>query len=122
MMTFLYRPLLILALALPPLAAQLTRLELGRTVEAEWAAGQSHQYVVTMRAGQFARIVVSQPDFATVMKLSEPSQEGAPLELHWPGALLRPEPLSWIAKTAGDFQMELKLARPAATGKYSTTL
>ena len=122
MLTFLHRPLLILALALPPLGAQPTRLELGKTVEAELGAAQTHQYVVTMRAGQFARIVVSRPDFATVMKLSEPSPEGTPLELHWPGASSRPEPLSWIAKTAGDFQMELKPAGQAAAGKYSITL
>ena len=110
MMTFLHRPLLILALALPPLGAQPTRLELGKTVEAELSGGKSHQYVVTMRAGQFARIIVSLPGVETVVRLSEPSQKGAPLELHWPGASSSPEPLCWIARTAGGFRLELKPA------------
>lgn len=120
-MKFLNCTLLILALG-ARLGAQPTRLELGKTVEAELAGGQSHQYVVAMSAGQFIQVVVSRPSFATVVRLSVPSQEGPLMELHWPGASLRPEPLSWIAKTNGDFQVELKPAGQAVIGKYSITL
>ncbi len=132
-MTFLHRALLILALT-ARLGAQPTRLELGKTVEAELAGGQTHQYVVTMSAGQFARIVVSlnKTSFMGLpldahgteepleLRLSEPSQEGASLALHWPRASL-PKSLFWVAKITGTFRVELTAGRLAAD-KYLITL
>ena len=123
MMTFLHRPLLILALALPPLGAQPTRLELGKTVEAELGAGQTHQYVVTMSEGQFARVVVSRPGFDTVLRLSRAAGPEKLLELHWPGAAQRPAALRWIAKSAGEYLVELTTNTEDVTaGKYDIRL
>ena len=121
-MTFLHRPLLILALALPPLGAQPTRLELGKTVQAELGAGQTHQYTLTMGAGQFARIIVSLPRVATVMRISKSSQTQAPLALHWPGVAQSPAPLCLIARSTGEFRVELTAPLQLTSEKYSVTL
>ena len=123
MMTFLHRPLFILALALPPLGAQPTRLELGKTVEAELGAGQTHQYTVRLSEGQFMRVVVSRPGFATVMRFSAVAGAEKLLELHWPAAAQRPEPLCWIARTAGEYRVELSASEQGGgAAKYTITL
>src|SRR5271166_3894794 len=78
-------------------------LELGKKVQAELAGGQSHQYAMTASAGQYVCIVVSRPESATVIRLSEPAKKDNLLELHWPGSSQRPESLCWVAKVSGEY-------------------
>jgi len=112
-------------LVAPALTAQTNpvALELGKPVQAELAAGQSNQYSIEVKAGQFVRVEVSQPESATVIRLSEPAKKDNLLELHWPGSSQRTESLCWIAKVAGGYHIEFAPAAPiAAADKYEITL
>jgi hypothetical protein len=101
----------------PVLSAQTNpeALELGKTVRAELAGGQSHRYAITASDGQFMRIVFSRPGFGILIRLSEAAAKENLLELQWPaGAQGRLEPFYWIAKASGEYRIELVAAEQAA--------
>lgn len=98
-------------------------LELGKTISGELAGGQSHHYAITLSAGQYMRIVVSVPGFATVIRLSEPAGRQDQLELHLPSASQQQEPVCLIAKVSGDYRIEFAASEKAAVAdKYAITL
>jgi CHAT domain-containing protein/uncharacterized protein HemY len=98
-------------------------LELGKTIAGELAEGRSDRFTVNARAGQFLRVVVLQPDVATVVRLTEPRRKETLVELHWPGNAQRREPLYWIAKDSGNYSIELvRTGQIAAYSKYEITL
>src|SRR6185436_19110082 len=49
----------VLAQIAPPPAAEVTELELGKTVERQLAGGQSHEFRVTLQAGQYANFLLA---------------------------------------------------------------
>lgn len=123
-MNYLLSPLLMLALgslvkAQPPIPS---RLEIGKTQQSEMSDGKPRRYQVNLQAGQYMRIGVSRPSFATVIRLFGPSEAAALLEFHWPAAPQVREPLSWIAGSSGRYTIEYAPGvQTGATGAYSIT-
>jgi CHAT domain-containing protein/uncharacterized protein HemY len=98
-------------------------LELGKTISGQFTPGQTDHYSVAVKAGQFFRVTISRPGFSTVVRLAEPGEKANVVELHWPGALHRREPLCWIAKAGGEYRIEFGAAgQVAADNNYEITL
>ena len=98
-------------------------LELGKTLTGELAGGQSRQYTITAGSGQFLRVVVSRPGFATIMRLRGPVGQATLVELHWPETSSQRQSLRWIAKPAGRYRVELTAdIQSAATEPYENKL
>ena len=111
-------PLLIPFLAMQ-LSAQPTvsrSLGLDERVTETFVSGRPHTYSITLAAGQYVRVVVSRPTFSTVVNLKGPGPPTGLLELHWPAAPQVSEPIQWIAKKAGLYEIQLAPAIAAVPG------
>jgi CHAT domain-containing protein len=98
------------------------QLELGKPIERELAGGQSHSYQVTLSAGQYINVVVEQRGIDVVVALFAP--DGKKLfEVNSPNGLQGPEPLDWIAETAGVYRLEVRSSRKdVKPGRYEARL
>ena len=81
------------ALAQTPVA-----LELGKSVSAELAGGQTHQYMVSAEAGQFLRVNVLRPAISTTVRLLGPADQSKLVEVNWPNGAMEPNTLCRIAR------------------------
>ena len=106
------------ALAQTPVA-----LELGKSVSAELAGGQTHQYMVTAKVGQFLRVNVIRPAISTTVRLLDPADQSKLIEVQWPSAAMEPNTLCWIARTTGEYRVEFAAAsKTGAASKYEIKL
>ena len=124
-MRFLHSWLLGMAFTLQLFSQQrnFTNLKPGMTRKAELVSGQPQSYTFKLKSGQYLRLGIFRPSFATVARLWGPSQPGPLFELHWPGAPQVREPLYWIAAKSGVYRFELAVAgQTPLTGAYSITL
>jgi len=105
------------------LFAQTTRLELGKPVPGELTSGRLQQYTIAADVGQFLRVVVSRPGFATAVRLTDPDGKASVVELHWPRASQQREPLCWIARVSGTYRIEFATTEQLAVPfKYEIAL
>jgi CHAT domain-containing protein/tetratricopeptide (TPR) repeat protein len=105
------------------LRAQTTRLDLGKTITSELKSGRSEQFTIVADAGQFLRVVVSRPAFATVIRLTEPGGKASALELHLPRTSEQREPLCWIANVTGEYRIDFTATEQITpANKYEITL
>ena len=88
----------------------LSHLRAGKPVRGRLAGGESHAYGITLNAGQYAHIVIEPPGFATTLRLRAPNDEATLVELNLPEDERRPEPLSWVAETSGEYTLEVAAA------------
>ncbi len=98
------------------------RLEQAKPIERELKGGEVHAYTFKPEAGQFAGIVVDQRGIDVVVALFAPDGKQL-IEVDSPNGTKGPEPVSLIAKTTGDYRVEIRsLEKTAATGRYEIKL
>ena len=95
------------------------RLELGKVTRVELADGQSHSYVLTIQAGQFVRVVVSQQERVFVLRLLSMDGSATFLDLDLRGLLARREVVCWIAGASGQYRLELSVPGKTAAAQVA---
>jgi CHAT domain-containing protein len=97
-------------------------LELHRPIEREISANETHSYMLTMSAGQYAKFVARQQGIGIMLKLSYASGEKI-VEADTNGEAQGDEPLSSIAELAATYRLEVRASnRTAANGRYEIRL
>lgn len=97
------------------------KLHPGKTAGGEISGGDSRIFTIQLKSGEFARVMVWQPRFPTILRLRGP--DGAPLtELNLPGAAQKAEPLVLIAERAGEYRLELTAGRVDDRDRYRIEL
>ena len=97
-------------------------LKAGEPVERELAGGGNHKYQIALSAGQLLRVVADQRGIDVVVALFGPDGKQL-LEVDSPNGTNGPEPLTWIAETAGVYRIEIRsLEKNAAAGRYEIAL
>src|SRR6266545_3759216 len=101
-----------------PSAQESDSLEPGKPVERELSGGQSHFYKISMTAGQYLRINVSQRGIDALVALFTPDGKniGEVDDVH---TTVGSETVSAIAEAAGAYGIEVRSAdKTAQTGRY----
>ncbi len=97
-------------------------LEQGKPIERELKGGEVQNFVFRAEAGQFVNIVVDQRGIDVVVTLFAPDGKKV-AEVDSPNGAKGPEPVSFIAKTTGDFRVEVRsLEKTAPAGRYEIKL
>jgi CHAT domain-containing protein len=108
----------------PPPAdtSTITRLEVAKPIERELKGGEIHIFAFSMDAGRFASIVVDQRGIDVAVLLFAP--DGKKLaEVDSPNGTKGPEPVSFIARAPGVYQISIASLEPKApTGRYEVAL
>jgi hypothetical protein len=99
----------------PPAVPELVK---GIPVERKLAGGAVHQFLLPLKAGEFARIRVEQRGIDVVLRLLD--ERGTVLaETDRPNGGYGPEEVVWAAKQASAFKIEVRaLDEKAAEGIY----
>jgi CHAT domain-containing protein/tetratricopeptide (TPR) repeat protein len=94
------------------------QLEQGKPIERELKGGEIHAYTFKPEAGQFVSIVVNQRGIDVLVLLFAP--DGKPLaEVDSPNGNQGPEPVSFLAKSNGDYRLEVRsLEKESPAGRY----
>src|SRR5262245_31949281 len=99
-LTLLSIALVAIGLRCAPISAEANKgtqaLEQGRPVERELAAGQSHQYVLTLASNQYLHLIVEQLSVDVVVKVIGPGA-GDLFEVDCPNNTRGPEPVHLLA-------------------------
>ena len=94
-----------------------TTLTAGAMIEREIGGDEKHVYLLPLIAGQFARVVVEQPEVDAVLVLLKPDGQPSAEVNNYPQR--EPESLSLVAETDGAYQLKIGAADPsAARGSY----
>jgi CHAT domain-containing protein/Tfp pilus assembly protein PilF len=97
-------------------------LKQGLPLEAELGGGQSRSYQLALEAGQFVRIVVEQRGIDLVAALYAPDGKKV-VEVDSPYGAEGPEPIFWVAESAGAYRVELRSPETGApAGRYEIRL
>ena len=101
-----------------PSAQESVSLEPGKPVERELSGGQSHSYKVSMTAGQYLQVVVSQRGIDALVALF--THDGKKIrELDAERMTVEAETISAIAEATGAYRIEVRSAeKTAQTGRY----
>ena len=106
--------------AQPPAPTQVQaepqRLELGKPVERELPAGETHVYQIHAKAGQFLHVVAEQGGVGLILSLQDP--EGRAIaERNDSIGHRSPEAVSTVAQASGDYQVQVRAMDPKAERK-----
>ncbi|MEW5974218.1 MAG: CHAT domain-containing protein [Acidobacteriota bacterium] len=94
----------------------------GVPVEGEIAGGQSHTYQFTLKAGEYAQVVLDQRGVDLVLTLFGPDGERL-AETDGPNGTQGPEQLALIAETPGIYRVTVHPYRDtASTGRYQIAI
>ncbi|HJQ25263.1 MAG TPA: hypothetical protein VKA60_15190, partial [Blastocatellia bacterium] len=90
----------------------------GQAVEREMRGGEAHLYRIALKQGEYLHVAVEQKGVDVVVRLFGP--DGKQLtEVDSPNGTQGPEPVSWIAETAGEYRLEVKAPdEKAVPGRY----
>lgn len=110
----------------PASAAQERReartLEMSRPQRDELGGGQARSYRFELAAGEFVRVVVEQRGIDLVAALFGPDGKEL-VEMDSPFGAQGPEPIFWVAESAGVYRVEVRsLATDAVAGGYEIRL
>ena len=98
------------------------RLELHRPIERELGPGQTDGFTLEMAAGQFARVVALQKGVDAVLTVARPDGKVI-VRTDSPNHDMGPEPGSWIAETAGTYQVRVSKSEASGeSGRYQIEL
>ncbi|MFN0110091.1 MAG: CHAT domain-containing protein [Blastocatellia bacterium] len=91
----------------------------GTTIERELAAGQSHTFSLSLEAGQFVFMTVTELGLDLFVELQQPGQQKA-LGLNYSRNMFGMERVLWVAKVSGVWSLTIKAPAPAppTTGRY----
>jgi CHAT domain-containing protein/tetratricopeptide (TPR) repeat protein len=108
--------------AAPVAAQEIPALKVGTPVVRDLKGGETHTYTVTLEAGDLLDAAVQQRGIDVVARLVAP--DGAKvLEVDSPNGMVGPEPVAFIASSAGTFHLEVSSLEPKASpGRYQATL
>jgi CHAT domain-containing protein/uncharacterized protein HemY len=100
----------------PGLSAQSSRLKLGKTVQGDLSEGQTHTYTIKLKANQYLRAAVTQPNLAVVIELYAPDRKKvlAVNARDFPG---KPARIVWAAEVAGEHRISV-----SGAGSYEIKL
>jgi tetratricopeptide (TPR) repeat protein len=94
------------------------QLELGHPIVRDLAGGESHSYLVRLEAGQYVRLGADQRGIDVALDLSTPDG-GLVAHIDSPSGTRGAERVSEVAKTAGDYRVEVKSEEGSAKpGRY----
>jgi erythromycin esterase len=97
-------------------------LEPGKPVERALDGGESHGYLVPLKAGHFLHLVVDQRGIDLVVKLVGPDGKRV-AEVDSPNGDQGPEPVQVVAAASGDYRLEiLPLEKAAKRGRYQVKI
>lgn len=104
--------------ARPSEIQEITQLESGATIVRSIAGGQTHNYKISLTAGQFFHAVVYQEGIDLRVSISAPEGNQNVL-LDRPNGLLGPEAISLVAQHSGDYLLQVRPVLPRAqTANY----
>jgi len=93
-------------------------LAFGAPLERELAGGQTHQYQVTLSAGQYLQVTVAQRGIDVVLKVMGPDGQQL-LESDGPGGAQSIETAALVAETAGAYRLIINArAKDAPAARY----
>ena len=97
------------------------KLESGQRVDREIAGGQSHQYQITLAAGQFMRLTVQKKGIDVAIQLIAPDGK-LPIEAAFTGPFGQ-ESLCQEVAVGGDYHIVIRtVATTASKGAYEATM
>jgi CHAT domain-containing protein/uncharacterized protein HemY len=97
------------------LSAQTTRLKLGKTIQGDLTGKQTHAYTVKLKANQYLRAVVTQPNRSVVIELYGPDGKKV-LEIDTRN-FSKPSWIVWVAEEKGEHRISV-----SGTGHYEIKL
>ena len=87
-------------------AGETNSLELGKPIEREIAAGETHSFKLNLTAEQYAHVVVDQRGVDVVVSIFAPN--GTRLaQVDMPNGNSGPEPVSLVAETTGAYRVDV---------------
>lgn len=90
-----------------------------QTIERGISGGETHRYLVTLGKDEFLQVRAEQKGVDVVLKLVDVSGKQLAL-MDSPNGISGNETLSWVAITAGDYEVQVSLLdAKASAGKYS---
>ena len=97
-------------------------IQAGTKLDRDLAGGASQQFSISLQAGQFLKVVVEQKGIDVVVRLLD--ADGQILtEVDSPNGTEGPEPLAFVAKKPGLYQVQVEsLEKEAPAGKYTLTV
>ena len=106
-------------------AAQSDSLQLGKPLERQLGNGEAHSYAIVLTDGQYAHFTIDQRGIDVAVSMYGP--DGAKIvEVDSPNDNHGPEPLSFVADTAGTYRLEVRSTGDARghskTGRYEVRL
>ena len=97
-------------------------LALRQPLERKLTGGEAHRFSLALKAGQFARVVVTQEGVDVVVRLLDASDR-ALAAVDSPNGDAGDETLCWVAQAGGTFRVEVRALDPkAAAGQYQIEL
>ena len=113
-------PLTLVCAPLALFAVGPTSLELSRPIDARLAAGESHDYQLTVQSGQYARVEIDQRNVNVSVTLFAP--DGKQIFSSDAETIGEIEPAEFIAESTGNYRLRLAPSEPnAPAGQYSVT-
>jgi CHAT domain-containing protein/tetratricopeptide (TPR) repeat protein len=103
---------------LEPEAEQVSELALGKSIERELKADETHVYQIALQSGQFAHVVVDQDGIDVMVSVASP--DGTEIvDMDAPNGVYGPEIVSLVARKFGEYRFEIKpVDRTAPPGRY----
>ena len=97
-------------------------LQLGKSIERELKAGETHSFHMTLIAGQYVRGVVEQRGIDVVLTLFG-FDEKKLFDIDTANGANGPEPFSFVAERSGNYRLEVRAAKQyASPGKYQANI
>ncbi|MBI4752169.1 MAG: CHAT domain-containing protein [Acidobacteria bacterium] len=97
-------------------------LSMGKPIEKELKAGETHRYTLDLSAGEFVHLVVEQKAIDVVVMVIDPAGNQV-VQVNYFDRMYGPEPVFWIAAQSGVFEVQVVPYHPSPTaGKYNLEL
>lgn len=97
-------------------------LTLGKPIERQLAGNEAHFYKIILAANQYLHVVVEQRGIDVVIALFAPDGKKV-AEVDSPNGTQEPEPISFVAETAGNYRLEVRSPDLKVTaGRYEVKI
>lgn len=97
---------------------EVRQLRTGEVFERDLSGGDVHRYQITLAENQFLQVTADQRGIDIVVTLVSPDGKRV-VEMDSPNGSQGPEPVVWVTKASGNYQVEVSsLDKGAAPGRY----